>query len=145
MAAFDLREVEFANDGISDSLTLTMSPALFQDNLKREIASAKRERRELCVISITVRPESFPSLAAFQEALIELAFGLRGGLRGGDFFARVSDSGFWILLRTDESNAGLVIARLQLAHHEDLDIYTVARSDSEFQEWILRIDKLHFQ
>jgi len=145
MASFDLREVEFASDGISDSLTLSMSPALFHDNLKREIASAKRESRELCVVSITLRQERFPSLAAFQEALIELAFGLRSGLRGGDFFARVSDSGFWILLRTAESNAVAVIERLQLAHQYHLNIYTVARSHSEFQEWIERIDKLHFE
>jgi len=145
MAAFDLREVEFANDGILDSLTLTMSPTLFQENLKREIASAKRERRELIVISLSLRPSGFQSLAAFQEALIGLAFAVRTGLRGGDFFSRVSDCGFWILLRTAESNADAIIERWQLAHQSQLEIHTVARSGSEFQEWILRIDQLHFQ
>ena len=145
MAAFELREVEFANDGISDSLTLTMSPALFHENLKREIASAKRDRRELAVISILLRPAGFQSLAAYQEALIEVAFAVRTGLRGGDFFARVSDCGFWILLRTAESNADLIIERWQLAHRSHLEIHTVARSGSEFSEWIERIDQLHFQ
>ena len=96
MAGFDLRELEFQSDGVTDSLTSSMAPALFHENLKREVATAGREGRELTLVSITVQPDNFLSCGEFQESLIALAFHLEKGLRGGDFFARISDCGFWI-------------------------------------------------
>ena len=144
MADFDLRDVEFQSDGRTDSLTATMSPALFQENLQREIATAAREARELTMVALALTPHGFASVAAFQEALIEIAFALQHGLRGGDFFARISDSGFWVLLRTDESSASAVIDRLDLPHHDNLIIHIVVRKYSGLSEWIERIDQLHF-
>ena len=145
MADFDLRDVEFQSDGSADSLTASMSPALFQENVKREIATAAREVRELTMVALALEPADFASIANFQEALIEIAFALKSGLRGGDFFARISDSGFWVLLRTDESGAAAVIDRLDLPHHDNLTIHIVARKYSGYEEWIERIDQLHFR
>jgi len=144
MADFDLRDVEFQSDGSADSLTASMSPALFHENVKREIATAAREVRELTVVALALQPVGLASVAAFQAALIEIAFALKSGLRGGDFFARISDSGFWVLLRTDESGAAVVIDRLDLPHHDNLIINIVARKYSGYDEWIERIDQLHF-
>jgi len=145
MFSFDLRAVEFQSDGVADSLTLTMAPALFHVNLKREIASAKRENRDLAVLSISLRPDRFATVAEFQEGLIALAFALRTSLRGGDFFARISDRGFWVLLRTGEVDAGLIVKRLDLPRHEDYESYIVARKYDEYTQWIERLDQLHFQ
>ncbi len=145
MSPFDLRDVAFASDGVADSLTLAMAPALFHENLKREIATAKREGRDLALLSIALRPENFTSVADYQEGLIKLAFALRTGLRGGDFFARISDRGFWVLLRSAEKDVDLIVRRLDLARHEQLDIFVVARKFDEYVEWIQRVDQLHFQ
>lgn len=145
MAAFDLREVEFRNDGSTDSLTQSMSPALFHEALKREIASAKRDERELAILTIAVRPEDFSSVANFQEELIQVAFALREGLRGGDFFARISDRGFWALLRTSELNAQVVVDRLDLPRRDSLVRQVVARKYDELSEWIERVDLLYFK
>jgi len=144
MAGFDLREIEFRSDGVSDSLTSSMSPALFHENLKREISTADREGRELTIVSVLVDPENYLSAGEYQESLVALAFALEKNLRGGDFFARVSDCGFWILLRTEEVSAQGVIDRLDLPRRDELTIKLAARKLSNYSEWIERIDQLHF-
>jgi GGDEF domain-containing protein len=144
MPAFNLRDVEFKSDGLVDSLTLAMSPQLFHENLKREIAIASREARELTVVSLTLDITKFSTLAEIQEVLIEIAHLLKGELRGGDFFSRISDCGFWILLRTDEAGADLVMQRLDLPRRENLTINIAARKLSDYREWIERLDPLHF-
>ena len=144
MPSFELREVEFRSDGLTDSLTQTMSPILFHEALKREIASAKRDERELAVLALSLRTEDFKTVPQFQEALIEIAFALRMGLRGGDFFARISDNGFWVLLRTEELNVGRIVKRLDLPHHDDLRSHIVARKYAEYAEWVEKIDHIHF-
>lgn len=144
MPTFELREVEFQSDGVSDSLTQSMSPALFHEALKREIAAAKRDQRELAVLTIALHPDDFVSVALFQEGLIKVAFTLTQGLRGGDFFARISDRGFWALLRTSESNGQLVLDRLDLAGRQSLETQIVARREDEYSKWIVRIDQLYF-
>ena len=144
MAGFDLREIEFRSDGVSDSLTSSMSPALFHENLKREISTADREGRELTIVSVLVDPENYLSAGEYQESLVALAFALEKNLRGGDFLARVSDCGFWILLRTEEVSAQGVIDRLDLPRRDELTIKLAARKLSNYSEWIERIDQLHF-
>ena len=103
MANFEMSEVEFRSDGLSDSLTLTMSPAIFHESLKREISNAERENRDLVLISISLLAEPFDSVSRYEKALIEIAFGLRSQLRGGDFFVRISDHGFWVILGVAKS------------------------------------------
>ncbi len=144
MADFDLRDVEFQSDGSADSLTASMAPALFHENLKREIATAAREGRELTVVALALASSAFSSVVKFQEALIEIAFAIKSGLRGGDFFARISDSGFWMLLRTDEGGAAAVVDRLDLPHHDNVTIHIVARKYAGYNAWIDEIDLLHF-
>ncbi len=144
MAGFDLREIEFKSDGVTDSLTSSMAPALFHENLKREIATASRESRELTIVSAVLNLENYLSAGEYQESLIALAFALEKNLRGGDFFARISDCGFWILLRTDEETAARVINRLDLPCREELTIKLAARKLSGYKEWIEQIDQLHF-
>jgi GGDEF domain-containing protein len=136
--------IEFENDGVTDSLTGVMSPSLFHENLKREIARASRQDHDLAVISISVKPRNFQSVSLLQEELIRVAERLHGQLRGGDFFARISDLGFWALLRVDESETDAVIQRLGLPNQKDLDIYVVARKKDGYDEWIKRIDLVHF-
>ncbi len=144
MLAFNLRDLEFKSDGLVDSLTLSISPFLFHENLKREISVASREARELTIVSITLDSKGYESIADIQENLIEIAHLLKRELRGGDFFARISDCGFWILLRTDQSGAELVMQRLDLPRRENFTVNFAARKFSDYSEWIKRVDLLHF-
>ena len=145
MATVSSESIEFENDGIIDSLTLSMAPSLFHENLKREISSAERENRELVLLSLSLTLEKFPSLARAQAELIALAFGLKQSLRGGDFFSRISDSGFWVLLRASEGELGSIIDRLGFEGRGDLTVELVARRKDSYDEWINRIDLIHFR
>jgi len=140
----DVSAIEFENDGITDSLTGVMAPSLFHENLKREISRAGRQDYDLAVISISVKPRNFQSVSLLQEELIKIADTLREQLRGGDFFTRISDLGFWALLQADESETDAVIHRLGLPNQKDLDIYVLARKKDGYDEWIKRIDLVHF-
>ena len=144
MNPLDLREIEFQSDGLRDSLTQAMSPELFHQNLKREIASAKRGGDELVIVSLRLAPKGFPSVAAFQEALIKIAFALSSGLRGDDFFGRLSDAGFWLLLRTRELDADGIMQRLQLPHNDQITSSVIARGGLDYLEWIQKVDLAHF-
>jgi len=144
MVAFDLRKLEFRSDGLVDSLTLSMAPAIFHENLAREFSNSQRDSRDLTIASISLNPNGFQNAAEFQEVLIDMAFAIKRRLRGGDFFARISDCGFWILLRTDVAGAEKVLVRLDLPRHDDLQINYVARKYLTFEEWIGEVDRLHF-
>ena len=140
----DVSAIEFENDGVTDSLTGVMSPSLFHENLKREISRAGRQDYDLAVISISIKPRNFQSVSLLQEELIKIANTLCEQLRGGDFFTRISDLGFWVLLQVDESETDAVIHRLGLPNQKDLDIYVLARKKDGYDEWIKRIDLVHF-
>ncbi len=144
MSAFDLREIEFQSDGLRDSLTMAMAPELFHENLKREIASAKRLAQELVIVSLVLRSAEFSLVTAFQERLIEIAFALRTGLREEDFFARISDAGFWAVLRTEEKAVPAIIGRWNLPYPNQISINVLARADLDYQEWSQAVDQLHF-
>ena len=60
MPTFNLRDIEFKSDGLVDSLTLSISPLLFHENLKREISIAGREVRELTIVSINLHGATLP-------------------------------------------------------------------------------------
>lgn len=142
-----MEQIEFGNDGLIDLLTRSMAPSLFYENLKREVAQASRDGRELAVLSIALRPESQPSLTQLQEELIALAFILRTGLRGGDFFGRISEYGFWVCLRGNASEIAVVQERLGLTDRLDLVLATILRdgeNNESSDEWIARIDRKHF-
>ena len=145
MGAFDLREVEFQSDGLRDSLTLAMAPELFYENLKREIAATKRSAQELVIVSLVLRSAEFSLATVFQERLIEIAFALRTGLREEDFFARISDAGFWVLLRAEEKAVPAIIKRWNLPYPDQISIDVLARADLNYQEWTRRVDHSHFR
>ena len=144
MGAFDLREVEFQSDGLRDSLTMAMAPELFHENLKREIAATKRLAQELVIVSLVLSADEFATKAAFQERLIEIAFALRTGLREEDFFARISDAGFWVVLRTEEKAVPAIIGRWNLPFPSQISIHVLARADLDYQELSQAVDQLHF-
>jgi GGDEF domain-containing protein len=140
----EFRSVEFRNNGISDSLTGTMAPSTFHENLKREISNAERSKQKLTVLGISVSPINFENRSSYETALIEIAHELRLQLRGGEFFSRISDDGFWIFMRGDELDAEKFFLRLLLPYSEELKHCIVSNNHEQYLDWIRRIDQVHF-
>ena len=103
------RTLEFRNNGVIDSLTLTMAPALFYENLRRELANAQRQGFPISVVSLTLMDDS----------------GLSGAGRGGDldsllvFHSEVSlieevliRLAFWWLVHGDFEVAAMAVDRI---------------------------------
>jgi len=140
----EFRGVEFSNNGMSDSLTGTMAPSTFHDNLKREISTAERLNQELTVLGVSVSPTNFENRSSYENALIEIAHELRLQLRAGEFFSRISEDGFWIFMRGNEFDAEKFFLRLLLPHREEIRSCIVSKNRDQYSEWIRRIDQLHF-
>lgn len=141
----ELREVEFDNDGLTDTLTQTMAPGLFYQNLKREIATAKRESRELTILSVAINKRLLGLVTYSERELKNLGDLLTTNLREGDFCSRISDHGFWVLLRTGESDVKKIIIRLGLKGRKNVKVNFIARKENEIDQWIDRIDLIHFK
>ncbi len=123
------RTLEFRNNGVIDSLTLTMAPALFYENLRRELANAQRQGFPISVVSLTLMDDSglsgagrggdLDSLLVFhsevsliEEVLIRLAFELQQAIRSDEFFSRICESGFWWLVHGDFEVAAMAVDRI---------------------------------
>jgi GGDEF domain-containing protein len=109
------RQIEFGNDGLIDSLTHVMAPALFYQNFQREMSAADRQGRNISVISIWLKlgkNEKSIKPADFEEQLIKLGFGISANLRGDEFLTRIFENGFLIAIRGNESEAGSALQRI---------------------------------
>lgn len=110
--------IEFRNNGLIDSLTQTLAPELFQENLKRDIATSQRGGTPLAIICINLvqseSKEQVPGyyLSLLEESLIKWAFEIESNIRGGEYFSRISESGFWILIRGEQVAADIARERI---------------------------------
>ncbi len=142
-----VRTLEFRNNGIIDSLTGAMAPALFYENLHREISAADRDRRTLSIISIVVvrrkLGEGEELDAPLSERIIKITSLIDHGMRADEYFSRISEDGFWVLIRGTKENALMAIKRAEL--DPDIRIEVVEREEGEsFRSWVSRVDRVHF-
>ena len=135
--------IEFESDGVWDSLTGALAPARFQEILEDEIAIAVREGRRITLISLHLNLQSDVDLLA---ALKEFATALSPLMRRGDYLARISEYGFWILIRGDVEAAKIGFARV--AKEIDVSIWRVhfceAEVGEEMKNLLRRMDLIHF-
>ena len=151
-------EIEFSSDGVSDSLTDALAPARFHEYLTGELSMANREKRTITLISLrismsSIRPED-PKLAEAIESIHQnlklLSTTIRRLLRGGDQIGRISEDGFWILIRGDTSAAEIACERFMHAVGESTwrEMWQIRYCESEVGEEIRnllrRMDQIHF-
>lgn len=151
-------EIEFSSDGVSDSLTDALAPARFHEYLTGELSMANREKRTITLISLrismsSIRPED-PKLAEAIESIHQnlklLSTSIRHLLRGGDQICRISEDGFWILIRGNESAAEIACERFMHAVGESTwrEMWQIRYCESEVGEEIRnllrRMDQIHF-
>ena len=96
-----MSHLEFSNNGVVDSLTHSPAPAIFLENVKREHSNALREMRPISILSIQARDSTNVTSAQ----LIEMARLITKHMRSGEFYSRISESGFWISVRGSEAAA----------------------------------------
>jgi len=159
------RTLEFRNNGVVDSLTLTMAPALFYENLRRELANSQRQGFPISVVSLSlmdqalmeqasaidVQPNSHsPSpmaVSSIEEVLIGWAFALQQGIRSDEFFSRISESGFWWLVHGDRAVATLAVDRIAqlLAPDPRFDFHIHPwKQGQSFEDLVAELDKAQF-
>jgi len=122
-------EVEFSNNGITDSLTGAPAPKLFLDNLAREIAKSKRKFQAISIITVKVTLGSNQNkvqgkdfsrnslknnergldaknrFKGFEKELILVGLTIRSKIRSGDFYSRFAENGFWVCIQGDIEDA----------------------------------------
>ena len=142
-----LNQVEFSNNGALDSLTGAPAPKIFFENLAREISKSKRKFQPLSIVVVQVLPDfslipnkvlakTFntknknvhnkqdmnPSKSAYEKELILVGRCLKSNMRGGDFYSRIADNGFWICLQGDAIDAQKAANRFALKISEAKNI-----------------------
>lgn len=173
-----LIQVEFSNNGALDTLTGTPAPKVFFDNLAREISKSKRKFQPISIVTVQVLSDSNlvaankvlqdknkvnQSGSTYEKKLISIGGVIKSSVRGGDFYSRIADDGFWICLQGDLVDAQKAADRFGVKISEAKEkenkkhkkisgdpkpgvIFTISewdRKSTEF-EWIHEIDLLYF-
>ena len=110
----------FSHDGLRDSLTHLAAPPYFYENLRREIATADRNKSRLLLIRFQLTPiQSLtkPNSASDQESLYEaeiLAFAeiIRGATRPEDLCARLGRYEFTMIVKAGAEVGAAVSKRV---------------------------------
>lgn len=140
--------IEFRNDGLRDSLTQSPAPSIFLTALEREFESAQRDRRSLTIISFVSA-----SPATIHADISALARALKKTCRTAEPYSRISEDGFWVLIKGGHDGAEKFVERVY-SEPELFLMEPVKRWQSKIiehkpnetlDEWIARIDRAHFQ
>jgi GGDEF domain-containing protein len=150
-------EIEFVNNGILDSLTGSPAQSVFLKQLKQAVSRANRSGQALCIVTLRLSNNFAKSNSSETSGkafdLIAISQILKGSIRGGDFYTRMSQLGFWVCLQGDLAEAEVAIKRFQ-DRLEDLkrdelksgiacEIYE-RRESVSVASWIDEIDKSYF-
>jgi GGDEF domain-containing protein len=80
----------FAHDGLRDSLTHLAAPPYFYENLRRDLATAERNKSRLTLIKfiISETSDTRPSESHYESAVLSFAELLKSSIRSEDLCAR---------------------------------------------------------
>jgi GGDEF domain-containing protein len=118
-----LSVVTFSHDGLRDSLTHLAAPPYFYENLRRELATAERNKSRLTLIRFQLFPiEERPATTESEENEIQqsiyevtiLTFAelLKSNTRAEDLCARLGRFEFTLILRAGEDVARSLLMRV---------------------------------
>ena len=165
-------DVEFSNNGITDSLTDAPAPKIFLDNLAREIAKSKRKFQAISIVTVQLnRINSSPNtiganrdkkslIASTQKddleirskrnkedekVLVSLGLCLKSKMRSGDFYSRFAETGFWVCIQGDLVDAMKTSERfsLSISCEKELSSDRVIFKHAQ-SEWKLEMNQQEF-
>ena len=113
----------FSHDGLRDSLTHLAAPPYFYENLRRDLATAERNKSRLTLIRFQLFPiKELPLITELQENEIQqsiyevtiLSFAelLKSNIRAEDLCARLGRFEFTLILRAGEDVARSLLIRV---------------------------------
>jgi GGDEF domain-containing protein len=113
----------FSHDGLRDSLTHLAAPPYFYENLRRDLATAERNKSRLTLIRFQLFPiKELPLITELQESEIQqsiyevtiLSFAelLKSNIRAEDLCARLGRFEFTLILRAGEDVARSLLMRV---------------------------------
>jgi len=122
----------FSHDGLRDSLTMLAAPPYFYENLRRELATAERNRSRFTLIRFQLFPRDEQASLASEESQYELAIlsfaeVLKGSVRAEDLCARLGRFEFTVILKAPSTVAESLTTR----------VVTSWNSHQEWSEWAI--------
>jgi GGDEF domain-containing protein len=160
--------IEFSNNGVLDSLTGAPAPKTFFDNLAREISQSRRRTNPIAIVTIKLLPKDYDIKKIqkittqqasqrdldFEKLLVLLSNKIKTNMRGGDFYSRVAENGFWLCLQGDLSQATSTAKRFEEIISEKFITLNVKahvefsvsewNSNLDMNKWIAEIDREYF-
>jgi diguanylate cyclase (GGDEF)-like protein len=91
----------FSHDGLRDSLTHLAAPPYFYENLRRDLATAERNKSRLTLIRFQIFPSirSSDEESHYEVAILSFAELLKANCRAEDLCARLGRFEFTLILR----------------------------------------------
>lgn len=127
----------YSHDGIRDSLTQLAAPTLLYEELRRELARAKREDQAISLIRFLLVPSlsyhhdsKVAVYSEFEEQVINFAQTLTQLSRGEDICARMGELEFVCVLRGLEVASGNFVSRISLRWREGQSLFTSSQGSS---------------
>lgn len=112
----------FSHDGLRDSLTHLAAPPYFYENLRRDLATAERNKSRLTLIRFQIFPfdatkengrsESIDKESHYEVAIIAFSELLKSKIRAEDLCARLGRFEFTLILRAGEEIASSLSQRI---------------------------------
>ena len=104
----------FSHDGLRDSLTHLAAPPYFYENLRRDLATAERNKSNVTLIRFQIFPSSQDSEedSHYEVAILSFAELLKTSCRTEDLCARLGRFEFTLILRAGKNVADSLTQRV---------------------------------
>lgn len=126
----------YSHDGIRDALTQLAAPPLLYEELRREIARAKRANERVGLVRLVLASKNSKlearedsSASSFQEIIVNFAHCLARLSRDEDICARMGEREFLCLLHGKEESLKTYVARI-VADWSDSNNHLTRHADS---------------
>ncbi len=140
-----MNEIEFGNNGVTDSLTGAPAPAIFLERAQSEYFGSRRDGRALSILSLN---SAAHDSQVGEGQIVALARSIEREIRGEEFFCRISEEGFWIAFRGETQAGEILAARIKSAPLVAQELWKIAVIESSrwstFEHWLHAVDLAHF-
>jgi GGDEF domain-containing protein len=105
----------FSHDGLRDSLTHLAAPPYFYENLRRDLATAQRNKSQVSLVRFQLFPIGIIEVereSQYEVSILAFAELMKASIRSEDLCARLGRYEFTVILRTDEKVAQVLMRRI---------------------------------
>lgn len=127
----------YSHDGIRDSLTQLAAPTLLYEELRRELARAKREDQAISLVRFLLIPgrlhhhdSEVAGFSEFEEQVINFAHTLTQLSRGEDICARIGELEFVCVLHGLKEASGNFVSRISLRWRQSQSLRASSQGSS---------------